>query len=68
MLEAAVSQLLERLLGDYVEGFQTGNVKLSVFSTTSGIGETKKKKKKKIHFFNKSKINDSNLFVYIIHL
>lgn len=38
MLESVVSQLLERLLGEFVEGFSPGNVNLSLFSTTSGIG------------------------------
>ena len=38
MLEGVVSSLLERVLGEFVEGFNAGNVNLSLFSTKSGIG------------------------------
>jgi hypothetical protein len=37
MLESVVSRLLERILGEYVEGFQAGNVNLSLFTSQSGI-------------------------------
>jgi hypothetical protein len=36
VLEKVVSSLLERVLGEFVEGFD-GHVNLSLFSTTSGI-------------------------------
>ena len=39
MLEGVVSSLLERLLGEFVEGFDANNVNLSLFSTKSGIGK-----------------------------
>jgi hypothetical protein len=38
VLEKIVSQVLEKAIGEYVEGFVPGNVNLSLFHSTSGIG------------------------------
>lgn len=38
MLEKVVSKVLERILGEYVEGFEKG-LNLSLFTTQSGISK-----------------------------
>jgi len=45
MLESIVSALLEKYLGDYVEGLQTENLKLSIFSGDVVLENLKLKKK-----------------------
>jgi len=44
MLERIVSALLEKYLGDYVEGLQTENLKLSIFSGDVVLENLKLKK------------------------
>ena len=38
MLEKVISLVVNKALGDYVEGFDSSNIDLSLFSTTTGIG------------------------------
>jgi hypothetical protein len=38
VLESFASRILERILGEFVEGFTPGNVNLSLFTKQSTIG------------------------------